>query len=102
MLFRFLAYRNSFKTQASKKILLLLLALTAVVVILAPGLLDGVAHLVGVGRGADLLLYGLAVAFIFEQFNSYVKDKEEQKQIVSLARKIAIAEALREQEKKNV
>lgn len=95
VIFRFLAYRDSFKTQAYKKILLLLLAIAAIIVILEPNLLDNIAHFVGVGRGADLLLYALTVAFIFDQFNDYVKDKEEQRRIVKIARKIAINEALK-------
>lgn len=94
ILLRFLSSRNTYQTQAWKKILLLLFAVFAIVVILAPGILDDVANKVGVGRGADLLLYGLTVAFIFERFNSYIKDKEEQKRFVTLARKVAISEAL--------
>ena len=101
VIFRFLAYRDSFKTQAYKKIFLLLLALTAIIVILEPSLLDKIAHFVGVGRGADLLLYALTIAFIFEQFNNYVKDKEEKRKIVKIARKIAINEALKNSNKSN-
>jgi small membrane protein len=90
VLVRFLAYRNSLQTKAWKKILLLFFAIAAILFILYPNHLDSVAHLVGVGRGADLLLYALTIAFIFEQLNNYVKAKEENKRIVILARKIAI------------
>ena len=96
ILIRFLSSRNSFQTQAWKKILLLLFLLTAIVLIISPNILDGVAHFVGVGRGADLLLYALTIAFIFQVLSNYVKSKEEQKRIVILARKIAITEALLE------
>lgn len=91
----FLYSRNSSQTQAWKKLLLLLFAIAAIVFILDPGLLDSLANFVGVGRGADLLLYALTVAFIFEQLNNYIKNKEEHKRIVILARKIAIEEAIR-------
>lgn len=95
VLMRFLSARNSFQIQAWKKVLLLLFGLTAIGLVLSPNILDGIAHLLGVGRGADLLLYGLTVAFIFEQLNNYMKEKEEQRRLVVLARKIAIAETLR-------
>jgi len=99
IIIRFLSRRNSFQTQAWKKVLLLVFAVIAVLVIISPNILNGVAHFVGVGRGADLLLYALTVAFIFEQLNSYMKSKEEHKRLVILCRKIAITEALHEEEK---
>ena len=96
ILIRFLSSQNSFQTQAWKKILLLLFSLTAIILVISPNLIDGVAHFVGVGRGADLLLYALTIAFIFQELSHYIKSKEEQKRIAILARKIAIVEALLE------
>ena len=93
ILVRFLSVRDTLRTQAWKKILLLGFAAVAVAMIISPKLLDGIAHFLGVGRGADLLLYALTVAFVFGQLNTYVKSREEQKKIIILARKIAIAEA---------
>lgn len=101
VLIRFLSARNSFQTQAWKKVLLLFFGLTAIGLVLSPNILDGMAHLLGVGRGADLLLYGLTIAFIFEQLNNYIKEKEEQRKLVVLTRKIAIAETLRESAKED-
>ena len=51
------------------------------------------AHALGIGRGADLLLYGLTVVVIFMLLNTYVKDKEEQRRFAILSRKVAILEA---------
>ena len=101
VLVRFLTHRNSLQTKAWKKVLLVLFAAMAILFVLYPNEIDGLAHIVGVGRGADLLLYVLTVAFIFEQLNNYVKSKEENRRIVTLSRKIAIAEALHEAEQKN-
>jgi hypothetical protein len=101
VLVAFLSSRNSSQTQAWKKILLFVLAAAAIILVIFPNTLNGVAHFVGVGRGADLLLYALTVAFIFEQLNNYIKNKEEQRRIVILCRKVAIEEALREQAEKN-
>lgn len=89
----FLRSRSTSRTKAYKKILLILFVLGAIVVVIFPNITTDAAHLVGVGRGADLLLYGLTVVVIFMILNSYVKDREEQRRIVTLARKIAILEA---------
>ena len=93
ILAKFLSTPNTTQTQAWKKILLLLIGLTSLILIISPFILDGVAHVLGVGRGADLLLYALTVAFVFGQLNTYNKSKEEHKKIVTLARKLAIFEA---------
>lgn len=91
--FKFLASPNSSQTRAWKKIVLMLMTIFAVVVIFSPNSTNKIAHFFGIGRGADLLLYVLTIAFLFEQLNQYMKQKEEQKKIVILARKIAIMEA---------
>lgn len=93
ILSKFILSRNSIQTQAWKKIFLLLFGLAAIVLVISPSLLDGMANAVGVGRGADLLLYTLTIAFIFEQFNNYIKSKEEHHKLTLLCRKIAITEA---------
>lgn len=91
--FNFITFRNRSRIKAIKKILLLLTIPSAVFVVLFPSTSTDLAHLLGVGRGADLLLYGLTVIVIFQIFDSYVKNKEEQKRIAVLVRKIAIIEA---------
>lgn len=89
---RFLASGNSVKTQAWKKILLIVFTMVSIACVLLPDILNNIANFLGVGRGADLLLYGLAVAFIFVQLNNYIKAKDEKKKLVALARKVAILE----------
>lgn len=93
----FLASQNSSRTKAWKKMLLLAFFAAAIFIILLPDSMNRIAHAMGVGRGADLLLYGLTMAFIFMQLNSYVKSKQEQRRLVVLARKVAILDALQEQ-----
>lgn len=90
----FLSGRSTSSTRAWKKILLIIFSLCAIITVLNPDLSTKVAHLVGVGRGADLLLYMLTIAFIFQVLSNYVKSKDEQKRVVKLARKIAIMEAI--------
>lgn len=93
MLLIFLARANTSQTKAWKKIFGVLFASAAVVAVLFPSLIDDVAHDVGVGRGADLLLYMITMAFIASQVSNYAKRKQDNQLFVRLARKIAIIEA---------
>lgn len=91
---------RSHKTKAWKKILLLLLAVFMVVAVLWPDITNKAAKFVGVGRGADLLLYLLTMAFILYVLNNYLHQQEQEDKIFRLARKIAILEANEHQNKK--
>ena len=58
---------------------------------------DGVTRLanaVGVGRGADLVLYALVLAFLFSTVRLYQRLARLEERYVELARRTAIAEAL--------
>lgn len=90
----FLRSRTTSRTKAYKKILLVAFVLVAIVVVIFPDITTQLAHSVGVGRGADLLLYGLTVVVVFMLLNNYIKDREEQRRFVSLSRKVAILEAV--------
>jgi hypothetical protein len=89
----FLLNPRNHQVHAWIKILTLLFTLLAIIVILIPNTANDIAHLVGVGRGADLLLYLLSLAFVFVVINLYIKNKEEQRRFVKLARKVALLEA---------
>lgn len=98
VLFGFMATRllispNSNRIRAWKKIVAILFTILAVISILFPELLDKVAHAFGVGRGADLLLYALVVAFLAYVLNQYLRIKDDEHRFNQLARKIAILEA---------
>lgn len=75
-------------------IMVLVLALTVLAVIF-PTALNRVAHAVGVGRGADLLLYGLIVVFIGNALVQQRRTRHVERQITLIARRVAIAEAQR-------
>lgn len=89
----FMKAANRTKTQAWKKILFTLFALFMVVAIVSPNTTTKVAHWVGVGRGADLLLYLLSVTFLFFAISTYNKFQQERTRTFALARKLAIYEA---------
>lgn len=93
LLVRFLSNPHSSQVRAWKKIAGILFTILAVVVIALPNSSNDVAHVLGVGRGADLLLYILTVAFIFLCVNLYMNDKRDQKRLVTLTRRVAMLEA---------
>lgn len=93
LLIRLLANPNSYQIKAWKKIIGILFVLLAIFSVLFPDSLNSIANFFGVGRGADMLLYLLTLAFIFAEFSRYISSKQEQKRFVKLARKIALLEA---------
>lgn len=64
-----------------------------VVAVLVPDVLTEVAQAVGVGRGADLLLYLLCITFLFVSIGLYVRLTEMHDRYVELARRLALHEA---------
>jgi hypothetical protein len=69
-----------------------LLAVTVLAVVF-PSIVNQVAHFVGVGRGTDLLLYGLIVVFIGNSILVQRRHRNTERQITDLARQLAILQA---------
>ncbi|CED90181.1 DUF2304 domain-containing protein [Actinomyces succiniciruminis] len=76
--------------QAGRRLLTLAFVIFAIAAIVAPSLLTRLAHLVGVGRGTDLLLYALVVAFLFQILSSFRRNAARERQITRLARRVAL------------
>ena len=70
-----------------------LLWLAAAVAVWRPDLTTRVAGFLGIGRGADLLLYALALAFLASLFYFYRKSRQLEGDITRLARHIALTTA---------
>lgn len=85
--------RQTHASRAWKKIAFCLLAIAMVVAVLFPNITNQVAHIVGVGRGADLLLYALALAFIGYVLNTYLHQQRDKDTVFRLARKVALLDA---------
>ncbi len=100
-LLKFLVNPGSHHINAWKKIIGTLLMVLAIFAVLFPNTLSTLANYVGVGRGADLLLYILALSFTFLAINLYVRGKQDEKRFAKVVRKLAILEAEKEAEKKN-
>lgn len=85
--------RSSHAVRASKKIGLIFLAIAMIIAVIFPDTTNVVANAVGVGRGADLLLYLTVTAFILYVLNDYLRTQNQREMIYKLARRIAILEA---------
>lgn len=82
--------------QAIRRIALLVLVPVGVVAVAFPSTTVWAAHLVGVGRGTDLLLYGLAMTFLFTTLATYQRLHMVERQLVQLTRELALQESTRE------
>lgn len=80
--------------QAVRRLMLVGFVLLAVAAVLFPGLLTRFAQFLGVGRGADLLLYGLTVFVLGYVASSYRRMRHVEQQVTTLAREIALRAAI--------
>lgn len=85
--------RNAMRLQAGKKVLFGLFVVGCIAAVVYPQGMTTVANWVGVGRGTDLVLYGMVVAFLFVSLNTYLKFRDYEARLTRLARRVAIAEA---------
>jgi small membrane protein len=81
------------RTQAVRRLGLLVFAALAVWSILFPSVVTRFAKLVGVGRGTDMVLYALVVAFLSFTLTTYVRFHDFETRYTKLARRLALDEA---------
>jgi hypothetical protein len=79
--------------QAIRRILMLLFIVAAASSVVFPQLWTLAAHLVGVGRGTDLLLYFTVLIFIGFVATTYRRFRQIERDVTQLARKLALLEA---------
>ena len=87
---------NGARAQAIRRLGLLLFAAFAVVSILIPNVWNRIAHVVGVGRGTDMVLYALVVAFLSFTVTTYLRFRDLETRYTRLARRLALDEAERD------
>ena len=71
----------------------MLFAAFAVVSIIFPNVWNRIATLVGVGRGTDVVLYALVVAFLSFAGTTYLRFRDMETRYTRLARRIALDDA---------
>jgi small membrane protein len=77
---------------AIRRIMLVLFACVAAFSIFFPELLTRVARLLGIGRGTDLVLYGLIVSFMVFMATTYQRFRHMESTLTKLSRRIALDE----------
>ena len=82
---------------AIRRIMLVLFACLAALSIFFPGLLSHVARFFGIGRGTDLVLYGLIVSFLVFMATTYQRFRQMETTMTKLSRRIALDETNRTQ-----
>jgi small membrane protein len=85
--------RASLRGQARRKIMAGLTVVFGALAVVFPDATQWLADKVGVTRGADLLLYGLALVLIYLVGSTSVRFREQEARLVRLSRQVALAEA---------
>ena len=93
MLFGFIRWQHGVRLQAGKRLAFFAFLALNVWAVLRPDDVTAVAQFLGVGRGADLLLYCLVVAFVFAMLNVYLRFRDLSDRFTELARAVALREA---------
>lgn len=65
----------------------------AAIAIARPGLTQSLANRIGIRRGADLVIYLLALTFLATSFFLYARTVRLQRQVIALARELSILQA---------
>jgi small membrane protein len=91
--FYLLRARESARHLAIRRALVVVALVAGIVVVIAPGLLSVLAHLLGIGRGTDLLLYAFIVAALFYVVTDYKRSMQQSRATTQLARALTLSEA---------
>jgi hypothetical protein len=86
---------NTTRTRAWKRIAFLVFCFLNAYAVLRPGDTTKAAHLLGVGRGTDLVLYLLVVGVTILALNTYLRFRAIERRLTELARDAALRTAHR-------
>ena len=93
--------RKSASQQAIRRLVIVVALLAGFVAVLFPDYTNVVASYLGIGRGADLLLYAFVIFALFYVVHQYRRQLWQEKVTTDLARALTLAQAkLEELEKK--
>jgi hypothetical protein len=89
------AHLKSFGSRLVSRAVTLAFVLLGVAFVIQPELTNRLAHMVGVGRGADLVLYALFPASVSLFLHLYRRHRRLEEKLTSLARAVALHNARR-------
>jgi len=89
----FLLRGGGARKQALRRVLMLLFILAAASSVFFPQAWTWVANLLGIGRGADLLLYLLVLIFIGFVASTYRRFRQLETSLTTVARELALLKA---------
>jgi hypothetical protein len=95
LLVSILRSRGSVQARAWVKVGYVVFVIAGIYAVLRPNDTTVVAHWLGVGRGTDLMLYLLIVAFAFTTLSTYLHFRDVELRYARLARAIALEGAQR-------
>lgn len=98
----FVANRRKARAKAGVKIGFVLFVVFMVYAVIRPDDLTWVANRLGVQRGTDLVLYALVMGFAFVTVSTWVRFREQELRYARLARTIALANAVRPEDRVDV
>jgi len=79
--------------KALRRLAIFVFGAGAVIAVLDPAAITWVANRVGVGRGTDLVLYVLVIAFLFTIVGFSARFSDTEDRLVQLARSVALSQA---------
>ena len=85
--------RKSASQQAIRRLFIIVALIAGFVAVLFPGYTTLVASYLGIGRGADLLLYAFVVFALFYVVHHYRRQLWQEKVTTNLARALTLAQA---------
>ena len=82
------------RQQAIRRLFVIAFGLFAAASVLLPDVWTTFAHAVGVGRGTDLLLYSLVIAFLSSLVTNYLTSRRHEANLTIVARRLALDETV--------
>lgn len=89
----FVRRQHGIRIRASKRIAFFVFIAVNIYAVLLPDHTTWIARQLGIGRGTDLVVYLLVVAFVFGMINTFLRQREISEHLTNLARAAAIREA---------
>jgi hypothetical protein len=89
----FVVYLGSRRLSGLAMLAVAAFGLIGIAFVISPDLATHVAHLVGVGRGTDLVLYVAIVGGLFLAASFFLRLRKAESQLADLARSVALAQA---------